>query len=276
MASSIYPFSSPLAHIMCMCCGWHLVTLYSNPDILDEYLIQEVQRIQQDHCLLPASLIVACRWPCHVRYKKKTRSEVCSLVDQENVTFRSDGEGQIVSERTRPSGFNRKFFVMPTSQLLDKYDVLLLPRDGGVDPTRGFTYGKRSYADSCRGTNPARSLRKFFTTYYHARFIHDGIGDPLDLTKTHDYSSGSSFWEDGWLYRWNSFPPNTSVEKMLEVRKRLLSIEVGRSLAVSKNLCRVHNVYSLKRFLQAHASPPNICCLRIWNECARTPDADSN
>eukprot|EP00984_Skeletonema_dohrnii_P020318 scaffold9866_cov93-Skeletonema_dohrnii-CCMP3373.AAC.2 len=174
-----------------------------------------------------------------MRGKKKTRLKVRQVVGA--VAFRSDGKAQIASLRNSPAGTgtNQQFFIMPTSPSLDEYMVFRLPLQrrsmGLIDPTRGFNHKGNSYATACQGNNFARSQANFLTKYYRARYIDDGTS-LLDLTDTHDFSSGSSYEENGWVYRWNCLPRNTSVEEMLEVRKRLLFIEVEKSVDDVKSM----------------------------------------
>jgi len=157
-----------------------------------------------------------------------------------SVAFRSDGKGQIASRRNSPAGTNPQIFIMQTSPSLDEYMVFKLPLQprsmGIIDPTRGFKCEDRSYATAYQSTNFARSQANFLTKYYRARYIDDGTGTLLDLTDTHDFSYGSSFEENGWGYRWNCLPRNTSVEKMLDVRKRLVFIEVEKRLDDVKSM----------------------------------------
>mmetsp|Transcript_28535 Transcript_28535/g.42598 ORF Transcript_28535/g.42598 Transcript_28535/m.42598 type:complete len:677 (+) Transcript_28535:37-2067(+) len=211
----------------------------SNPDIPDELLTQTLRHYQEEHPSLPVGVIGACHFP--IIGKKMTSLKVRQLVG--SVAFRSDGKAQIASRRNSPAGTgtNQQFFIMPTSPSLDEYMVFKLPLQrrsmGLIDPTRGFKYKDSSYATAYQSIHFARCQANFLTKYYRARYIDDGTGTRLlDLTDTHDFSSGSSYEENGWVYRWNCLPRNTSVEEMLEVRKRLLFIEVEKSVDDVKSM----------------------------------------
>ena len=155
-----------------------------------------------------------------------------------------NGTPQIASQRFRV-GSNRRYFIMPTSadqNLSGRQYIVYRLDDIRGDPTRGFMLGNTSYVGATQAGNPSRSLKNFLTRYTEKRFIDgDGTGTSIDLIDFDDLSGGSSFEHDGYIVEWNSFPPGTTVNGMLEWRRKLV---------VSNKVCRLLSILiQIEQFL---------------------------